>query len=292
MLGKKALITINFAVFIALLALSYISTSPSSLFPRTQANVSHEYPTEITPSDGTFAIWGFIFFFQMAWLIYSITLNIRAEPGDILPVKFFSYYILSSACNISWLFAWARVQFGMSLALVFGVALTLVLSYIHGSAGLYKYLKEFPGKKGKPNLFDVWCTRILVQNGVIFYATWVSIATCLNLVIFLHYNLGMDGSRAATAALGILLCATLLWFIMENFVFQEYTRYVFTEYVVLIVALSGVLKAHWTGGQGNQAFVLAVLIVSAILLVARIALIVAHEIKIGRRTQTTSIMMG
>ena len=283
MLAKRVLIGVNFLILIGLLVISFFSTKPSQLFPRTQVNVSRQYPTEITPSDATFAIWGVIYALQVAWTLYSLTLNVRKSFGDILPAKFFSYFILSSACNVLWLFAWAREQFGLSLALIFGIALTLVLSLINAADGLYQYLKKMESKGGKPNLVDVWCTRILIQNGILFYATWVSIATCINLTIYLEYNIGMDGSKAATASLAIILSASILWFILENFVYQEYTRYVLAEYIVLIIALSGVLKAHWSGGQGNQAFDLALLIVSALLLIARIALIVVQELNRKRR---------
>lgn len=289
---KRILIGVNFLTLAGLLFVSYLSTTPTPLFPRTQVNVSREYPTEITPSDATFAIWGVIYLLQVAWSIYALTLNIRTDFGDILPAKFFSYYILSSACNLLWLFAWARVQFGMSLALIFGIALCLVLSLICASSGLFNYLKRFRSKKASPNLVDVWCVRILVQNGILFYATWVSIATCINLAVYVEYNLEVDGRKAATASLAILTALIILWFILENFVLQEYTRFIVAEYIVLIVALSGVVKAHWTDGHGNQAFDLALLILAGVLLVARIALIVVQERKKGRSIQVTHIMMG
>jgi len=292
MLAKKLLIGINFLALAGLLFFSYLSTKPSPLFPRTQVNVSHDHPTEITPSDGTFAIWGVIYSLQVAWTIYSLSLNVRKDYGDILPGKFYSYYILSSACNLLWLFAWARVQFGMSLALIFGIALCLVLSVIYASDGLFNYLNQFPSKTGKPNKVDVWCVRILVQNGILFYATWVSIATCINLAVYLEYNLGVDRSKSGTAALAILTSIIILWFVLENFVVLEYTRYIISEYIVLIVALSGVIKAHWTDGHGNQAFALALLILSGVLLVARIALIVVQERKKKAQTQVSFVMKG
>lgn len=292
MFAKRVLIGINFLTLAGLLFFSYLSTKPSELFPRTQVNVSHSHPTEITPSDSTFAIWGAIYLLQVAWTIYTLSLNVRKDYGDILPAKVYSYYILSSACNLLWLFAWARVQFGMSLSLIFGIALCLVLSVIYASAGLFNYLKQFPGKKGEPNKLDVWCVRILVQNGILFYATWVSIATCINVAVYLEYNLGVSSSKAGTAALAILTSTIILWFILENFVVQEYTRFIVSEYIVLIIALGGVVKAHWTDGHGNQAFELALLILAGVLLVARIALIVVQERKRKAKTQATSIMMG
>ena len=292
MLAKRVLIGVNFLTLGVLLFFSYLSTKPSQLFPRTQVNVSHSHPTEITPSDGTFAIWGVIYTLQVAWTIYTLSLNVRTDYGDILPAKVYSYYILSSVCNLLWLFAWARVQFGMSLALIFGIALCLVLSVIYASAGLFSYLKQFPSKKGEVNKLDVWCVRILVQNGILFYATWVSIATCINVAVYLEYNLGVSSSRAGTAALAILTSVIILWFILENFVVQEYTRFVLSEYIVLVIALSGVVKAHWTDGHGNQTFELALLILAGVLLIARIALIVVQEKKKDVKTQVTFVMTG
>ena len=277
--AKKSLIIINAVAFVGIIVVNGLSMIPSPLFPRTNTNVSHEHPTDITPTDGTFAIWGFIYLFQIAWIVYTITLVFRTGAADILPAKFFFLYVLSNVFNVGWLLAWSREMFNVSLGCLVGIVLTLALTVLSSLSGLQKYLKQFPSKTMKPNLADVWCVRILVQNGIIFYNTWVIVALCINFVVTFHYLDGISMDKLVTAALTFLLCLIIMWFTLENFVIQEKTRFVFAEYVVLIVALSGVIKAHWTGGQGNQTFVLIILVIASVMLVARIVLIAIQEKK-------------
>ena len=286
--GKKPLILVNLAAFIGLLALNGLSNVKSPLFPRSIGNVSSEYPTEITPSGATFAIWGFIYAFQTAWIIYSLTLLCRKDAPDILPVAFYVFFIISCICNIVWVIVWVREQFGLALGLLFGTVVSLAGSVTTSSIGLHKYLQ----KQQKPVEVDVWCTRILIQNGIIFYNAWVTIATCINVVVSLHYQLGVNASTAATTALSILLVVIVIWFSLENFVLQDYTRLIFAEYIVLLVGLTGVIKAHWTGGGGNQSFVLIILIIAALLFIARIALIIQQEKKKPRICMQKEVTMS
>ena len=286
--SKKTLILLNVVCFIGLLALNGLSNIKSPLFPRNIGNVSSEFPTEITPSGPTFAIWGFIYAFQMAWVLYTLTLICRSNAADILPATLYVAFTVSCVCNVCWVLVWVREIFGLSLALLAGTVVSLATCVFTASKSLHDYLKN----EKNPIVADVWCVRILVQNGIIFYNAWVTIATCINLVVTLHYQLGFDASKSATAALAVLLCVTVFWFILENFVLQDYTRFVFAEYIVLIVGLSGVMKAHWTGGQGNQSFVLVCLIVSALFFIARIALIIVQEKRKSKREEIVMFHMS
>jgi len=278
-MAKKSLVVVNFLSFVALLAFNGLSNIKSPLFPRSIGNVSNEFPTQITPTGATFAIWGFIYLFQAAWIVYSLTLTCRSNAADILPAKFYVFYMFSTVCNVCWLLVWVREELNLSLAFLVATVISLALSVYEASAGLQDYLKQFPSSTAKPNNADIWCVRILVQNGIIFYTAWVTLATCINFVVTLHYAHGLDDDKVTTAVLAFLLCLIVFWFVMENFVVKEYTRFIFAEYIVFIVGLSGVIKAHWTGGQGNQAFVLVNLVVSAGFLVARLALIIVQEKK-------------
>ncbi len=187
------------------------------------------------------------------------------------------FYTLANLCNFSWLLVWSREYIGLSFAILALTGITLETSLFFAYRNLYNYISGFPKQAETPSIPDVWCIRILVQNGIIFYNTWVSIATCLNLTTFLQYDIDVNGSKAATGALCCLLVIILLWFALENFVLEMYTRFTFAEYIVLIVGLSGILKKNWTDGHGNQGFVLFLLVLSAVLLVVRIVLIVVKE---------------
>jgi hypothetical protein len=70
-----------------------------------------------------------------------------------------------------------------------------------------------------------------------FYATWLSIASNLNFAIYIIWRLGADFQNAGTAALILVLCAIIVYFILENFVWKKYLIYQFSPWIVIIVAL-------------------------------------------------------
>ncbi len=288
--SKLALIIINVVVFVVILAINYQSRTVSDLFPKSTGDVSDKFSTEITPASSTFSLWAFIYTFQTAWIIYTLTLICRNAPV-ILSNWFYIFYILANFCNFSWLLVWAREYTALSFAILALTGISLETTLFFAYKNLDDYLKEFPNQQEVPSVADVWCIRILVQNGIIFYTTWVSIATCLNLTIFLRYDLEINGSKAATGALCALLTLIVVWFVLENFILEKYVRFTFMEYIVLIVGLSGIIKKNWTDGSGNQAFVLFLLVLSSVLLVVRLLMIAFKERKGYRNEENLKLIV-
>lgn len=68
---------------------------------------------------------------------------------------------------------------------------------------------------------DVWINRFLLQNGVAFFLTWLSLATNLNFAIFLTYEAGLEVSISSTVALIVILLIVVVYFILENFIWQR-----------------------------------------------------------------------
>ena len=282
--AQTALIICNLVVFIIGVVLNSLSIYPGykSIFPKQTGKVSDEHPTEVTPAGSTFAIWGAIYIWQGIWILYSLTLPCRSRAGDISSVYFYGFYILATLLNFTWLLVWSREYLGISFALLAMLALSLNGALFFAYRGLHNYIIKFPDFEEVlvlPNKVDVWCTRFLVINGIVFYATWTTIATLLNLTITLQYDFEANPSTVASVALAILLCIVLGWFALENFVLEKYLRFTFSEYITLIIGMSGILKRQWTDGHGNQAFILAILVISIILFIARVALIVYKEKK-------------
>lgn len=275
--GKAVVILLNVAVFAITILFSQLSTRLNDIFPRTQNEISGTNQTEITPAASTFALWGFIYLYQAAWILYSLSLIWRGV--DILPIWFYLAYSIGNLSSVAWLIVWARGQLSLAFAVLALLAISLDIALYFALTGLKRYLDQFPNNEKLPNKIDVWCVRMLMQNGVAFYLAWVSIATCLNLCIALQYDMNANGTKAASGVLSVLMLLIISWFLMENYFFEEYTRYVFVEYIVLIVGLSGIMKKHWKDGKGNQSFVLALLILSIISLIARICIIIWKESK-------------
>lgn len=52
---------------------------------------------------------------------------------------------------------------------------------------------------------------VQVQNGVMIYTTWTTIATLINLTIVLTYEVQMSQEDAATVAYSVLSAVLLIW---------------------------------------------------------------------------------
>ena len=124
----------------------------------------------------------------------------------MLTTLFHGLIFLNFCSNISWLFAFSYLQFWVAFALLvnnfffklsadedfknfiifkllitFSLYAALVISHrnIYNSE---KQLKETP--------VYLWLYRILVNNGLAYYATWVTLASLLNFAIALTYSSG------------------------------------------------------------------------------------------------------
>ena len=68
---------------------------------------------------------------------------------------------------------------------------------------------------------DIWINRFLVQNGLGFFLTWLSLATNLNFAIFLTYDASIKVDISSTVVLIIILALIVTYFILENFIWQR-----------------------------------------------------------------------
>ena len=80
-----------------------------------------------------------------------------------------------------------------------------------------------------------------MQNGLATFATWTTIASCLNLATFLIYDLDFDSVQCNRNVIIWIASLSLIYFLLENFVWQKYLLYIFTPWLVLTFGLSGSL---------------------------------------------------
>ncbi len=169
--------------------------------------------TLITPAGWTFGVaWSLIYLWQGLWLLYDIaTIFIKTNNGylyrqpSILTPIFHFFIIANFAFNITWLFIFAEEKFWVSIIIIkyrtqriiikkiyfkkpsFAVlaliVLTLYISLVISHRNIYDADVLF-----KVNQRYIWLYRIFVNNGLAFYATWVTIATMLNFAIALTYD--------------------------------------------------------------------------------------------------------
>jgi len=257
----------------------------SGVFLNNTGSISDRFNLEITPAGWTFSIWGFIYAWQAAWLIYVLTTLCRRKVGTyvylmpVFPVPLFVSFILNNAANVAWLFAWDRQQLYAALALIALTPLTLYVCLYFTFKTLYVNL-EYLTRNGLT--VDIWLVRFLIQNGIAFYAAWTTVATFINLGAVLTYKNGDDVTDlllaqdvSSTIVLGLVFAVVVVWFSLDLFVFDKYTRYAFANYITWTVAMAGVVQKNFNLDTAYRNSVLSavLLAVAAACLVIKVAVI-------------------
>lgn len=93
---------------------------------------------------------------------------------------------------------------------------------------------------------DVWLTRFLVQNGIAFYATWLTIAFNLNMVAYVTHRLNLDLIDVSTAFSSVITTLIIIYFIFETIIFPDYLKYTFSPWIAIIWSLIGNLSNQCT----------------------------------------------
>ncbi|TWW70954.1 hypothetical protein D4764_17G0004370 [Takifugu flavidus] len=257
---------------------------PAGPYTTTTANVSAVFDTQLTPSGWTFNIWSVIYIWLTAMIIYILSGLCRKNADGyvycspaVLPYGFFISWCVNLCFNIGWLLVWDR---GMMIPALVFLILVICTNYsmmffiCHGlhiyGAWLHKYQKA-----------ELWLLRVLVQNGVMIYTTWTTIATLINLTIVLTYDVKMSPTDAATISYSVLAVVLIVWFLLEQLVLDRYVRYVLIIYPVVIWALSGnmVKNFHANSPNGNGVFIAGLLAVASVLFIVRVGLVVWRHFK-------------
>ncbi|XP_066298659.1 uncharacterized protein [Branchiostoma lanceolatum] len=281
--AKIAMIVGAWLTFIVMVTFNAISASGTNkdLFNSTQREISDKYYNDLVPAPWTFSIWGFIYTWNVLWLLYvTSTIFRKTEEGyvyivsDLLPWYFFAAWYLNNICNIAWLFVFDGEYLVASACVIALIPFTLYVCLFASYRQVDKrgvWLTE--------NLpWDLWLTRAFVHNGLAIYATWTTIATLLNLGIALIHTGGFDNSDVVTGLLAVLLVEVFVWYVLENFVLDRYCRYNLIVWVVVIVALTGSLVKHWGPQKRNSIFTAILIGLTAFLYVIRLCLVVYRHL--------------
>ncbi|XP_054483333.1 uncharacterized protein LOC129116492 [Anoplopoma fimbria] len=271
-LPRIVVIILCTVVFIAVLILNALAGSGRGPFKSTTGNVSSRYETDITPAGWTFSIWGVIYTWLTLMVMYITTYVFRGSwAQSLLPYSFYFCWLSNMVMNMIWLLLWDREL--MLAALVVLILMTIsnltAMFFCCFATDYYGlWLQTFHRK-------DLYCLRILVQNGLALYTTWISIASLINFSLVLHLW-GVAKTTAATASLCILFAEVVGWFLLENWVLDRWVRNILTVYPVVIVALVGNVFKHFNldDPTPNSVFMVVLLVLACILLVSRLCTVI------------------
>ena len=171
--GKSLVIKISIALgFAATVVINFLATT-GRINGLTTAAVSDAYPTLFTPKGYTFSIWGIIYLLLLVYMLFQLFSSELGKAGK--QYKTAVWFVISSALNVGWIFAWHYDQIILSAILMCALLLSLIriLMLISGTERTlgYMFSLEFP--------FGM-------------YAGWITVATIANTAVLL-LDIGWTG---------------------------------------------------------------------------------------------------
>lgn len=262
-------------------------------------DLSRVYYTEITPAGWTFSIWGFIYTWQALWIVYSLVNICRKGPNGpaysdpmFLPITLFIFGLVLEGLNIGWLISFDRQELELALAMLIAYSFMEYASLFVSYRALDKASSRL-AEQGRVK--EIWLTRGLVHNGLAMQATWVSVATLLNVAMVMSYRAdpSISPDDAATTALSILAAEIILFVVVDLIFLDRYSRYTITPYIVLVIALIGSISKNWDSDNRNSIFSAVLLAFSSLFLVVKIVVtIYRHVTKSRFRTAYDNTLGG
>ena len=160
---------------------------------------------------------------------------------NYLPPSIYLFYCINLIANIVWLILWDRQNMIGALVDVFFMSIPL---YVALAVSTIALAREKGSLVENGFQLEVVLVRAFVHNGFAIYGTWLFIATLINFTIVLHYEAGVSMYAAASVAQTFLTVGLVAWYVLDVHVIDEYTRYIYTPYAVLVFALSGVIDKN------------------------------------------------
>ena len=260
-------------VYLATIVINALAGQPTAAFEASVGNISDQYFLDITPGSWAFSIWGFIYTWQGLWHIYGWSFVCRPKATRTISLVTYWLFGVGNLGNITWIFLWGNYQIVAALPFIMVIPICLIVSLSFTAWRTYKATSAL--QKNQRTKTDLWATRILVHNGIAFYATWVSIAWLLNVAIVGHYFGQLSLTDAGTLSLSLLLVEILVWFFLDIVLLDRFTRYIQSVYIVIFVATTAVVTEHWNRAEEdprNHRFALALVLLVVLLQTAKIVL--------------------
>lgn len=208
--------------------------------------ISDRFAIYFVPAGYVFAIWGLIYLGLLAFATYQALPAQRTNPRLRAVGSFFA---VSNAANIVWIFLWHYEIFPATLAVMLVLLASLIAIYLRLGIGRTRVARS-----------EAWLVRVPFS----IYLGWITVATIANatqLLYFLGWNGGAISPQAwATImlAVAVVVAALMAW-----------TRRDAAYLAVLVWAFTGIaLKHAATPTVAIGAWVAAALVAALILLVA------------------------
>lgn len=214
--------------------------------------------------------------FQAAWIGYGWTFVLQPSSTVVPPfsIKSLILYTLVNVLNVVWICVWCNDLPQYAFPVIFILELLLYASVRNEAQHIFQIEESSNCHKDVINArlgFNLNFARYLILNGMSIYAAWITAANLINLAIVLEYYGPFSAALAGALSLVLLGADVVMYFVLENTLIGNFSRYVFVVYPTLSWAFSGVLYAHTneTGSETNELITLILLVGSVVLTLAK-----------------------
>ena len=252
----------------------------NKLFPNAFGSTKEQILIE--PVSSIYAVWVFNYLYQFGFICYAISLIFRQGAPDVLNKKFYGSYVFAMIFNVIWMFIWTHHLHALGFVFYILSAIFLNLCLYFACSGCVQYLQSFPTADSNPSTPDIWALRFLVLNGMSFLTGWLSATGLVNLAVVLQADLEVSAVAASKVSLSLMLVGIVLWALVQNSPGELHTRFMFAEYVAVLVVLGGVIAKKWHHQHEEiRSFALALFIISLMLMIFRLGMIITREMQRG-----------
>ncbi|CAH1798205.1 unnamed protein product [Owenia fusiformis] len=242
-------ITLIVLTFLAWIVTTVICCLANPLLPRLTGLFSENamfgvyYSKAEPPIWVHWALWGLTYLWQLSWLIYGLTTISRYGTHgylyfspEIIPFSVYALFILSQILHTAWIFLWAQGYFSYGVIAVALIAFVLYWCMFLAFTNLRRIrrqLDEFLCRK------DIFLSIAFAHNGLALYASMASVVTIFGFIDILILSWGLKEDPAITVGFLALSIELLIWFFLDICLFDRYSRYTVTPYIVPLVWMAG-----------------------------------------------------
>lgn len=250
--GSALLKGSNIFAFILMVVVNGLAGSTTLLGGKNTAEISNANFTLITPAGYVFSIWGIIYFLLGIFIVFQA---LPSEKNREYHKKIGWFFVLSSTCNIVWLFLWQFEYLVFSVILMFLLLASLILIYLRLGIG-----------KSKVGLRE----KLTIHLPFSTYLGWITIASIANVSVTL-VSLNWDGFGINPATWATLIVITALAIAILVLVTRKDIAYG----LVIIWAFVGIAANQ----SGNQSIVTLAQVSAVIVLLTLVASVLFAKFK-------------
>lgn len=247
----------NIFALVAVVVFNFASQA-FELNGNTNDAVANRYDILYFPANWAFSIWGVIYTFLIAWVIYQALPSQRENP---LHRKIGYWFVIISAANIGWITAFHYEQFPLSMLMMLVLLVSLVVIFVRLGIGHVTVSRR-----------DKW----LVHVPFSIYLGWITAATVTNAT----YVLYDAGYRESLLGISAEMWTVLLLIISAALAISMLVTRRDAAYALVIVWAVVAIGARYTD--------IALIATSAFAAAAIIVLALAGNLLIRQRSSNNS----